>query len=58
METAYHLVLYKSKVKTLGLIGHGHIAQKVAKIGHAFSIIIVLKRFLNHGFSRFHLMNY
>ena len=45
MKTAYHLVLYKSKVKTLGLIGHGHIAQKVAKIGHAFSMKVI---FYNH----------
>ena len=41
MKTAYHPVLYKSKVKTLGLIGYGHIAQKVAKIGHAFSMKII-----------------
>lgn len=45
MKTAYHPVLYKSKVKTLGLIGYGHIAQKVAKIGHAFSMKII---FYNH----------
>ncbi len=33
------------KVKTLGLIGYGHIAQKVAKIGHAFSMKVI---FYNH----------
>lgn len=45
MKTAYHPVLYKSKVKALGLIGYGHIAQKVAKIEHTFSMKII---FYNH----------
>ncbi len=30
--------LLELKGKTLGLIGYGHIAQKVAKIGQAFSM--------------------
>jgi len=37
--------LLELKDKTLGLIGYGHIAQKVAKIGHAFSMKVI---FYNH----------
>lgn len=37
--------LLELKGKTLGLIGYGHIAQKVAKIGHAFSMKVI---FYNH----------
>ncbi len=33
--------LLELKGKTLGLIGYGHIAQKVAKIGHAFSMKVI-----------------
>ena len=37
--------LYELKGKTLGLIGYGRIAQKVAELGHAFSMNII---FYNH----------
>ncbi|WP_311735772.1 NAD(P)-dependent oxidoreductase, partial [Lactococcus cremoris] len=37
--------LYELKDKTLGLIGYGHIAKKVAKIAHAFSMNVI---FYNH----------
>ncbi|MDN2453188.1 D-2-hydroxyacid dehydrogenase [Lactobacillus sp. UCMA15818] len=37
--------LLELKGKTLGLIGYGHIAQKVAKLGHAFSMKVI---FYNH----------
>lgn len=37
--------LYELKDKTLGLIGYGHIAQKVAKLAHAFEMNVV---FYNH----------
>lgn len=37
--------LFELKGKTLGLIGYGHIAQKVAKIAHAFSMSVI---FYNH----------
>lgn len=37
--------LFELKGKTLGLIGYGHIAQKVAKLGHAFSMNVI---FYNH----------
>ncbi|KRL05122.1 D-2-hydroxyacid dehydrogenase [Liquorilactobacillus oeni] len=37
--------LFEVKGKTLGLIGYGHIAQKVAKLGHAFSMNVI---FYNH----------
>ncbi|SYW03024.1 hypothetical protein OENI_170012 [Oenococcus oeni] len=33
--------LLELKGKTLGLIGYGHIAQKVAKIGHAFYMKVI-----------------
>ncbi|MDR2660728.1 MAG: D-2-hydroxyacid dehydrogenase [Lactobacillaceae bacterium] len=37
--------LFELKGKTLGIIGYGRIAQKVAKIGHAFEMNVV---FYNH----------
>ncbi|MCT4388775.1 D-2-hydroxyacid dehydrogenase [Leuconostoc pseudomesenteroides] len=37
--------LYELKDKTLGIIGYGHIAQKVAKLAHAFEMNVV---FYNH----------
>lgn len=37
--------LFELKGKTLGLIGYGRIAQKVAELGHAFSMIVI---FYNH----------
>lgn len=37
--------LHELKGKTLGLIGYGRIAQKVAELGHAFSMNII---FYNH----------
>lgn len=37
--------LYELKGKTLGLIGYGRIAQKVAELGHAFSMNVI---FYNH----------
>lgn len=37
--------LFELKGKTLGLIGYGHIAQKVAEIAHAFSMSVI---FYNH----------
>lgn len=37
--------LFELKGKTLGLIGYGHIAQKVATIAHAFSMNVI---FYNH----------
>ncbi|WP_311408568.1 D-2-hydroxyacid dehydrogenase [Liquorilactobacillus uvarum] len=37
--------LFELKGKTLGLIGYGNIAQRVAKLGHAFSMNII---FYNH----------
>ena len=33
--------LYELKGKTLGLIGYGRIAQKVAELGHAFSMNVI-----------------
>lgn len=43
--TFWEKPLLELKGKTLGLIGYGHIAQKVAKIGHAFSMKVI---FYNH----------
>lgn len=37
--------LYELKGKTLGLIGYGRIAQKVAELGHTFSMNVI---FYNH----------
>lgn len=37
--------LFELKGKTLGLIGYGHIAQRVAEIAHAFSMTVI---FYNH----------
>ena len=37
--------LFELKGKTLGLIGYGRIAQKVAELGHAFSMNVI---FYNH----------
>lgn len=37
--------LFELQGKTLGLIGYGHIAQKVAKIAHAFAMNVI---FYNH----------
>ena len=37
--------LYELKDKTLGLIGYGRIAQKVAELGHTFSMNVI---FYNH----------
>lgn len=42
--------LLELKDKTLGLIGYGHIAQKVAQIGHAFSMKVI---FYNHRPKKF-----
>ena len=39
--------LLELKGKTLGLIGYGHIAQKVAKIGHAFSMKVIFPELSN-----------
>ncbi|MDQ7188543.1 D-2-hydroxyacid dehydrogenase [Lactococcus lactis] len=38
--------LFELKGKTMGLIGYGNIAQKVAKIAHAFSMNVI---FYNHN---------
>lgn len=43
--TFWEKPLLELKGKTLGIIGYGHIAQKVAKIGHAFSMKVI---FYNH----------
>lgn len=43
--TFWNKPLLELKGKTLGLVGYGHIAQKVAEIGHAFSMKIL---FYNH----------
>ncbi|MFW6816061.1 D-2-hydroxyacid dehydrogenase [Lactiplantibacillus plantarum] len=43
--TFWEKPLLELKGKTLGLIGYGHIAQKVAKIGHVFSMKVI---FYNH----------
>ncbi|OIM27025.1 hydroxyacid dehydrogenase, partial [Oenococcus oeni] len=43
--TFWNKPLFELKGKTLGLIGYGRIAQKVAELGHAFSMNVI---FYNH----------
>lgn len=43
--TFWEKPLFELKGKTLGLIGYGHIAQRVAEIAHAFSMTVI---FYNH----------
>ena len=43
--TFWNKPLFELSGKTLGLIGFGHIAQKVAKLGHAFNMNVI---FYNH----------
>ncbi|MBZ5962917.1 D-2-hydroxyacid dehydrogenase [Leuconostoc gasicomitatum] len=43
--TFWEKPLFELKGKTLGIIGYGHIAQKVAKLAHAFEMDVV---FYNH----------
>lgn len=43
--TFWNKPLFELSGKTMGLIGFGHIAQKVAKLGHAFNMNVI---FYNH----------